>query len=116
MRRLYHAFFHSLAGIRHAARHETSFREELIVFLAALPAAFWLSDGPLTFVLLVGVVALVMIVELLNTAIEAVCNGLSRDYMEEIKVAKDCGSAAVLFASLLAGAVWLAVLYLRIAG
>ena len=59
---------------------------------------------------------MIMIVEMLNTGIEQVCNGLSREYMEEIKVAKDCGSAAVLLATLLAGAVWLVALYSALFG
>jgi diacylglycerol kinase (ATP) len=116
MQRLYHAFRHSCAGLWYAAGHEASFRQELILFVVALPFAWLLSSGLGMFLVLMGVIVLMMIVELLNTAIEAVCNGLSRDYMEEIRIAKDCGSAAVLLSSALAGVVWLAAFYLRFAG
>ena len=49
----------------------------------------------------------------MNTAVEAVCNGLSRDYMEEIRIAKDCGSAAVFIPVVAAGFIWLLALYMR---
>ena len=113
MKRLYFAFLNSCAGIRHATRHEASFRQELIALAVALPVAAFVSTSLAMFLVLAGVVVLMLIVELLNTAIEAVCNGLSRDYMEEIRIAKDCGSAAVLFSVILAASVWLAALYLR---
>jgi diacylglycerol kinase (ATP) len=113
MKRLFYAFRHSLAGIRYAAAHEASFRQELILFFAALPVAVLVSNSLGMFLVLMGAIVFMMIVELLNTGVEAVCNGLSRDYMEEIKIAKDCGSAAVLFSVLAAGTVWLSALYLR---
>ncbi|WP_099866700.1 diacylglycerol kinase [Pararhizobium haloflavum] len=113
MQRIYHAFRHSCAGIYYAAGHEASFKQELILFAIAVPLAALISDSLVMFLVLIGVVVFMMIVELLNTAVEAVCNGLSRNYMEEIKIAKDCGSAAVLFSVMLSGSVWLAALYLR---
>lgn len=116
MGRLWHAFQHSVAGIRHAAGHEASFRQEAAVFVIALPVAFLVSTGWVMFLVLIGAIVFMLIVELLNTAIEAVCNGLSRDYMMEIKVAKDCGSAAVLFSVILAGMVWIGCLYIRFFG
>ncbi len=113
MRRLFYAFRHSLAGIGYAASHEASFKQELILFAVALPVAVLISTSLPMFLVLMGAIVLLMIVELINTAIEAVCNGLSRDYMEEIKIAKDCGSAAVFLSILTAGTIWLAALYLR---
>lgn len=106
MLRLYHAFRHSCAGVLYAAGHEASFKLELVLFAVALPVAAVISETLWIFLLLVGALVFMMIVELLNTAVEAVCNGLSRDYMEEIRIAKDCGSAAVLFSVVLAATIW----------
>lgn len=111
MRRLMNAFQNSKAGIAYLARHEAAFRLEIVILVVALPCAWFLSQTFATFVWLVGAIVAIMVVEMLNTGIEQVCNGLSREYMEEIKVAKDCGSAAVLLTTLLAGAIWLAALY-----
>jgi diacylglycerol kinase (ATP) len=105
-----------MAGIRYAAGHEASFRQEAAVFLVSLPVAFLVSTGWIMFLVLVGSILFMLIIELLNTALEAVCNGLSRDYMMEIKVAKDCGSAAVLFSVILAGMVWIGCLSIRFFG
>ena len=105
-----------MAGIRYAAGHEASFRQEAAVFLVSLPVAFLVSTGWIMFLVLVGSILFMLIIELLNTALEAVCNGLSRDYMMEIKVAKDCGSAAVLFSVVLAGMVWIGCLSIRFFG
>ena len=116
MGRLWHAFQHSVAGIRYAAGHEASFRQEAAVFLLSLPVAFLVSTGWIMFLALVGAVLFMLIVELLNTALEAVCNGLSRDYMVEIKIAKDCGSAAVLLSVILAGMVWIGCLSVHFFG
>lgn len=111
MRRLINAFRNSRAGLTYLARHEAAFRTEIALLVISVPVAWWLAESLGSFIWLVGSIVVIMIVEMLNTGIEQVCNGLSRSYMEEIKIAKDCGSAAVLLATLLAGAVWLAALY-----
>lgn len=111
MRRLINAFWNSRAGITYLLRNEAAFRTEVAVLFISIPLAWWIATSLSTFIWLVGSILMIMIVEMLNTGIEQVCNGLSREYMEEIKVAKDCGSAAVLFATMLAGAVWLGALY-----
>lgn len=116
MRRLWFAFVNSLAGMRHAARHEAAFRQELIIFVLALPVAWIIAIDWIVFLVLMGAMVFMLAIELLNTAIEAVCNGLSREYMPEIKVAKDCGSAAVLMSLIMTGGVWLAALWLFLAG
>lgn len=109
MLRLLNAFRNSRDGIIHVARHETAFRQEAVLFVVSVPVAYFLSDNILVFLALTGSILLLMIVELLNTGIEAVCDGLSRDFMKEIKIAKDCGSAAVLLSTFLAGVIWLSV-------
>jgi len=113
MKKLYPAFLNSWNGLVHAIRNEHGFRYEFYAFIVSLPAAAWLADTVPHFAMLTGSVVLLMIVELLNTGIEAVCDGLSGHYMEEIKIAKDCGSAAVLLAIALAGFVWLAAIFER---
>lgn len=116
MLRLINAFRNSWAGIVYLSRHEAAFRTEIILLVISIPAAWLLAKSLATFIWLVGSILVIMIVEMLNTGIEQVCNGLSRNYMEEIKVAKDCGSAAVLFATLLSAAVWLSAFYSYIFG
>lgn len=107
-----HAFSalrYSMAGIRHTALHETAFMQELLGFVI-IPLAGWLMGFPAGSVMLMvaGWLA-VMAVELLNSAIEAVCNLVSPDFHPLVKVAKDAGSAAVLM-MLLANAVYWAYL------
>lgn len=116
MRRLINAFRNSKAGITYLVRNEAAFRTEVVVLVLSIPLAWWIAMSLSTFLWLVGSIVVIMIVEMLNTGIEQVCNGLSREYMEEIKVAKDCGSAAVLLATMLAGAVWLAAFYSALLG
>lgn len=110
MQRILNAFRNSRDGLVHVTRHEPAFRQEVVLFLVSVPVAFFLADTMPVFLALTGCIVLLMIVELLNTGIEAVCDGLSRDFMEEIKIAKDCGSAAVLLSVVLAGVIWLSVI------
>lgn len=74
--------------------------------IAAVPAAWFLATSWRGYALLLGSILLLMIVEVLNTAIEAACDALSRDFNPQIELAKDCGSLAVLLAIVLASAVW----------
>ena len=100
------AFENSLRALRHLLRHEVAFRQEAIAFMAAVPAAFVISTDLEQFLLLIVVIVLVMIVETLNTALEAVCDAVSTDFNAQIGLAKDCGSLAVLMSMLIAGLVW----------
>ncbi len=110
MNRILAASRNSWNGLVHVCRHEAAFRQEVGVFIVAVPLALWLADGPVVFVSLIAPLLLLLVVELLNTGIEAICDGLSGDYMDEIKVAKDCGSAAVGLTMGLAGIIWLAII------
>lgn len=110
MQRLLNAFHNSWNGLLYVTRNEAAFRNEVILFALSIPVAAFVADSLLEFVALTGAVMLLMVVELLNTGIEAVCDALSQNYMDEIKAAKDCGSAAVFLSILLAAAVWLFVL------
>ncbi|MCK6370473.1 MAG: diacylglycerol kinase [Gammaproteobacteria bacterium] len=115
LRRLTAATACSAAGLRAAWRHEEAFRQELVMTVALVPGALWLGQTLSERVLLVGSCLLVLIVELLNSAIEAVVDRVSHDHHELSAQAKDMGSAAVLISLVLAAAVWLAVAWDRFA-
>lgn len=109
--RLIKAAGYSYKGLIAAWRNETAFRQELAVAMGAIILAIWLDVGAITRILLIGSVLLVMIVELLNSAIEALVDRIGPDYHELSGRAKDLGSAAVLLAIILALFVWGSVLW-----
>ncbi|MFP1741109.1 diacylglycerol kinase [Lonsdalea quercina] len=104
--RLVKATGYSLQGLKQAWRHEAAFRQETILTLAGIIIACWLPVSILERLLLIGAVVLIVIVELLNSAIEAVVDRIGSEYHELAGRAKDLGSAAVLVACLLAAVVW----------
>jgi diacylglycerol kinase (ATP) len=112
LHRLWHATGYSLAGLR-AGWHEKAFRQEAIAAFAMVPLAFWLGRNWVEVALLTGSVLLVMIVELLNTGIEAAIDRISLEWHPLAKRAKDMGSAAVLLALLVCAGIWCAALYQR---
>jgi diacylglycerol kinase (ATP) len=112
--RILHATGYSLAGLR-AGWGETAFRQEAILALVLVPAAFWLGDGWLERAMLVGPVLLVMIVELLNTGIETAIDRIGPEWHSLSKRAKDMGSAAVLLSLLLCAGTWLGALWQHLA-
>ena len=111
LRRVWNAFFYSLDGLGAAFRHEDAFRQE--VFLAALliPTALFLPASGAGKALMIGAVLLVLIVELLNSAVEAAVDRISLENHLLAKRAKDIGSAAVFLSLLNVPAVWLLVLF-----
>jgi diacylglycerol kinase (ATP) len=111
--RIVRAFGYSCEGLLSAYRHESAFRQEAWLALLMLPAAFWIGQEWIETVLLAGSVMLVLIVELLNSAIEATVDRISFETHDLAKRAKDIGSAAVLLSALLCGAIWLAALWQR---
>lgn len=110
--RLWHATGYSLAGLR-AAWDEKAFRQEALAALVLLPLAPWLGRNWVEAVLLAGSVMVVLIVELLNTAIESAIDRIGPQWHPLSKRAKDLGSAAVLLSLLLAAGVWGAALVQR---
>lgn len=104
--RLWNAFGYSLAGFRAAYKHEDAFRQETLLAAILVPLALWLPVGYLGKALMVGSVLLVIIVELLNSAIEATVDRISLDSHDLAKRAKDIGSAAVLVSLINVLAVW----------
>jgi diacylglycerol kinase (ATP) len=93
-----------------AARHEDAFRIELLAFAVAAPLGLWLGVSGVERALLVGCLMLVLIVELLNSAIEAAVDRISFENHRLAKRAKDIGSAAVMLSIVNAAVVWLLVL------
>ncbi len=106
MQRLIKAFSNSAAAFAHLSRHEAAFKQECVVFLLALPAAYFVSRDIFEYFILLAVIILVILVEVLNTAVEAVCDALTTEFDANIKIAKDCGSLAVLLACGIAFVVW----------
>ncbi len=107
--RLWHAFLYSCSGLRCAVLEESAFRQELVMAVILIPLAFTL---PLTIVeqlLLIGSVLLILIIELLNSALEATLDRVSLEQHPLTKRAKDFGSAAVLLALCWCTLVWLLI-------
>ena len=113
--RIVHAAGYSAQGLAAAYRGESAFRQECWLALLLLPAAFWLGSGWVEVALLAGSTWLVLIVELLNSAVEATVDRISLDLHDLAKNAKDFGSAAVTLALLLCGGIWAAALWSRLA-
>ena len=98
IRRLINAFFYSLSGLALAFRHESAFRQEIALAIVLIPTACVLPVGAVERVLLIASVLLVLIVELLNSSVEAAIDRIGFDTHRLSKRAKDLGSAAVLVA------------------
>ena len=109
--RLLAATRYSAAGLRAAVRHEAAFRQELAVGLPMVAFALWLHPGRVQTLLLVGTVVLVWVVELLNSALEALADAISTEQHSLLGRAKDLGSAAVALCLLLAAFTWGVVLW-----
>ena len=107
--RLIYAIGYSAKGMRSAWVHEAAFRQELILVLVLFPLAFWLGDAPEDVMLLIGSGILVLIVELLNSAVEAVVDQVTEEYAELAGRAKDMGSAAVMLSLCLMVLTWVTI-------
>lgn len=101
---------YSLDGLKLAAETESAFKQELLASLVLIPLAIWLGDNSVEQSLLIASVVFVMIVELLNTAVEAVVDRVSSDFHELSRQAKDLGSAAVFLSISLATLIWVLLL------
>jgi diacylglycerol kinase (ATP) len=106
LRRLLNAFGYSLAGFRAAYKHEDAFRQEVLLAAILIPLAFWLPVAGLGKALMIGSVLLVIIVELLNSAVEATVDRISLENHDLAKRAKDIGSSAVLVSLVNVVVVW----------
>ena len=108
--RIWNAFLYSLDGLAAAFRHEDAFRQEVVLALVLIPVALALPAPGLGKALMVASVLLVLIVELLNSAIESVTDRISLEDHVLAKRAKDMGSAAVMLSLINVPVVWLLVL------
>ena len=108
--RLWNALHYSFDGLAAAYRHEDAFRQELRLALVLIPLALFLPASSIGKALMIGSVLLVLIVELLNSAVEAVVDRVSLDHHHLAKRAKDIGSAAVLVALANVVAIWTLIL------
>ncbi len=116
LQRVVNALHYSIDGLRAAWDHEDAFRQELILAAFLVPVALLLPVRLVERILLIGVVFLVLVVEILNTAIEAAIDRQSYEINPLAKRAKDLGSASVMLALLFAGGVWAAILWSRFGG
>jgi len=111
--RIIKAAGYSLKGLRAAYINEAAFRQEVWLSVVLIPLGLWLGQGPLEQVLLVSVILLVIMMELINSAIEAIVDRAGTEHNELAGRAKDIGSAAVFVALLLTVFVWGMVLLPR---
>ncbi len=116
LRRIYDATVYSVAGLTAAWRHEAAFRQECIAVVALLPLAFWLGRNPAEDAVLIASLCIVILTELLNSAIEALTDRIGKERHELSGRAKDLGSAAVMLSLLLVLSVWGVIGYSRFGG
>ncbi len=110
LKRVWNALFYSMAGFRAAFRHEDAFRQEVILAALLIPAALLLTDAAVARALMIGSVLLVLLVELLNSAIEATVDRISLENHQLAKRAKDIGSAAVFVSLVNVVVIWALIL------
>ena len=101
---------YSWQGLCAAYKHEEAFRQELWASLVLIPVGFWLGQNGVEKALLVGTVLLLLLVEILNSSIEAVVDRIGQEHHELAGRAKDMGSAAVAIAIVLIIVVWILIL------
>ena len=111
LRRLWNALFYSISGLRLAFDHESAFRQEIVMAAILIPVACVVQAAPAERVLLIGAVVLVLIVELLNSGVEAAIDRIGLDTHRLSKRAKDLGSAAVFLSLLMLATTWMLILW-----
>jgi diacylglycerol kinase (ATP) len=110
MTRLLRAFGYSFQGFRHAWREEAAFRQELLLSLLVVPAGLYLGRSGVERAMLVSPMMLILVVEILNSAVEAVVDRSGTERHPLAGMAKDMGSAAVMLSFAMLGTVWLLIL------
>ena len=111
LRRIWNALFYSFDGLKAAYRHEDAFRQEVWLAAVLIPLALFLPASGTGKSMMIASVVVVLIVELLNSAVEATVDRVSHEHHRLAKRAKDIGSAAVLFSLINVVVVWLLVLF-----
>ena len=109
--RIFRALGYSFAGLRDAFVGETAFRQEALLALILIPAAIWLGEDNIERALMIGTLLIVLIVELVNSAIEAAIDRIGDGFDDLSRRAKDLGSAAVFVSIILAVIVWALTLF-----
>ena len=110
IKRIFNACFFSFKGFKATWKHEAAFRQEFLLFIVTTPLALWLGQNNIEKLLLVGSMVLVLLVELLNTAVEAVVDRVGLEHHELSGRAKDIGSAAVMLSLIWAAVTWTTLL------
>jgi diacylglycerol kinase (ATP) len=111
LRRIWNALFYSIDGFKAAYRHEDAFRQECVLAIILVPAAFFMPAAGQGKAIMIAAVLLVLIVELLNSAVEATVDRISLENHQLAKRAKDIGSAAVFVSLVNVAVVWSLVLF-----
>lgn len=106
MERLISAWRNSVRAFWRLLQSETAFQQEMVLLAVAIPLAWFLSTSWRGYALLVGAILILIMIEVLNTGIEAACDAFSHEFHTDIQLAKDCGSLAVLISVVLAAIVW----------
>ncbi len=109
LQRVWKATVYSLQGLDAAWRNESAFRQECVIALILLPVSFWIANSWVEVAVLMGVCFVVLIVELLNSAIEAVVDRVGHEHHDLAGQAKDMGSAAVMLSLILAAGTWILI-------
>ena len=109
LRRVWKASVYSIQGLKAAWKHESAFRQELMIGLLLLPISFWIANTWVEVAVLMGVCFLVLIVELLNSAVEAVVDRVGHEHHDLAGQAKDMGSAAVMLSLIMAVGTWILI-------
>ncbi len=114
MKRIIKAFIFSMAAIKFGWKNEAALRQELVIFVVAIPVALLITSNPWKILVMLGALLVLLAVEFLNTGIEKLADRITTESDPLIKIAKDCGSAAVLMALVLEGSVWSLALWERL--
>lgn len=110
LKRIYNATGYSHAGLVAAYKNEAAFRQELLLVIILAPIAIWLGEGMIEKVLLISSLLLILIVELINSAIESTIDRIGKEQHELSGRAKDIGSAAVALSLINAAVIWVMLL------
>lgn len=114
--RLFKALRYSAQGLAAAFKHEAAFRQELLLLVVLTPVAIWISRSVGEMLLLIGTMIFVLIIEILNSALEALADSITVEHHPMIGRAKDLGSAAVMLSIGLCILVWLCIIGTHMSG
>ena len=116
MERLWKALLNSFRAFRRLTATEKAVQQEMMLLIVAIPVAWLIADTWDSYFLLVLSVVFLIVVEVLNTAIEATCNAITREFDQDIQLAKDSGSLAVLLTIIIVTSIWVVTIYDLVTG